>query len=217
MSLTTLLRSLGLATLHNSRVTSPHRRSYQRVAEIGNFLAHVHLSGPRLSTQPRPTEPARPSHFSLLSQHNMSSLYSQSVSPLSPSVVVDNPPLDKSAAATSVTPTQITPVVTAPSEEQVPELDANAPPANGSTTIPPPKPPRYMDPKTYRPRKRHVYTTHKYLACVYADRHPYATHSEIATRFGMDRSSVSKVLKNRYKYSLLDRDRRLEPDYPKHR
>ncbi|RPD62691.1 CenpB-DNA-bind-domain-containing protein [Lentinus tigrinus ALCF2SS1-7] len=176
----------------NENVSIHHWRRY--------FPAHTYPSEPGPSSQPRPPQPTQPPQPI------------EPVRPPSPPITIDDSTVDENAPDTSAQQPRAAPQPRSPSPpitigsstEPVPEPGTDGPSADA-----PPGPlpqPSTSGPKNGKGpmRKHRLFIVDK-------------MHEEIAVRFGVERSTISKILKQRHRWAGQDPDRRMRDDYPKHR
>ncbi len=65
--------------------------------------------------------------------------------------------------------------------------------------------------------KKRLWPVDRANICRYAEANPYRKHEEVAAHFGLERSTVSKILKHKGKWHYDDLDRKARSDYRKHR
>ncbi|TFK83542.1 CenpB-DNA-bind-domain-containing protein [Polyporus arcularius HHB13444] len=128
-----------------------------------------------------------------------------------PPMTSEDPTFDENAAGTSAAPAVLPPQHAVPSDP--------GPHTPVSTSVGhPPVPSKSASASGKVPmEKTRLWPVDRANICRYAEANPYRKHEEVAAHFGLERSTVSKILKHKGKWHYDDLDRKARSDYPKHR
>ncbi|KAI0328866.1 CenpB-DNA-bind-domain-containing protein [Cubamyces sp. BRFM 1775] len=196
------LRPLGRVQSHSELP------DYPQLPEAHDHIQNSHYPPHQGSRPQTPNGPGAPEHFMQLSEQSRLSFdTSPGVFPRYAPMPYSQPQsrsTSGSATSAASNPRSASPALSVASALTSVSSSASAPPSQANAAIPPTESPSLH--QKMPGKKKRLFNAMRRDICVYARDHPGMKQEDVAARYGVERSTVSKILKQKSRWLSLTED-----------